>query len=116
MGLIVNSLKTIDAVVPQGCSEFRRRPHSAQKIALVLERAPKHLLQDLVSLVPKLVEHSEHSLAAYALIQQLQKPEAEISLREAASASSFHELDQKFKHLLHLTFITLHRYTMLLVS
>ncbi|XP_010474458.1 PREDICTED: uncharacterized protein LOC104753989 [Camelina sativa] len=82
LGLIVNSLKTLDAAVPQGCPEPRRRPNSAQKIALVLDRAPKHLQPDLVSLVPKLVEHSEHPLAAYALIERLQKPEAEPALRE----------------------------------
>ncbi|CAN6841711.1 unnamed protein product [Brassica oleracea] len=82
LGLIVNSLKTLDSAVPQGCPEPRRRPHSAQKIALVFDRAPKHLQSDLVSLVPKLVEHSEHPLAAYALIERLQKPDAEPALRE----------------------------------
>ncbi|KAJ4890624.1 TRAF-like family protein [Raphanus sativus] len=82
LGLIVNSLKTLDSAVPQGCPEPRRRPHSAQKIALVLNRAPKHLQPDLVSLIPKLVEHSEHPLAAYALIERLQTPEAEPALRE----------------------------------
>lgn len=81
----MNSLKTLDAAVPQGCPEPRRRPHSAQKIALVLDRAPKHLQPDLVSLVPKLVEHSEHPLAALALIERLQKPEAEPALREPVS-------------------------------
>ncbi|CAH2060983.1 unnamed protein product [Thlaspi arvense] len=81
LGLIVNSLKTLDSAVPQGCPEPRRRPHSAQKIALVLDRAPKHLQPDLVSLVPKLVEHSEHPVAAYALLERLQKPEAEPALR-----------------------------------
>ena len=85
LGLIVNSLKTLDSAVPQGCQDPRRRPHSAQKIALVLDRAPKHLQPDLVSLVPKLVEHSEHPLAAYALIERLQKPEAEPALREPVS-------------------------------
>jgi len=85
LGLIVNSLKTLDSAVPQGCPEPRRRPHSAQNIALVLDRAPKHLQSDLVSLVPKLVEHSEHPLAAYALIERLQKPEAEPALREPVS-------------------------------
>lgn len=81
LGLIVNSLRALDGAVPQGCPEPRRRPQSAQKIALVLDRAPKHLQSDLVALVPKLVEHSEHSLAAYALLDRLQKPDAEPSLR-----------------------------------
>ncbi|PRQ26713.1 putative ubiquitinyl hydrolase 1 [Rosa chinensis] len=81
LGLIVNSLRALDGAVPQGCPEPRRRPQSAQKIALVLDKAPKHLQPDLVSLVPKLVEHSEHPLAAFALIERLQKPDAELALR-----------------------------------
>ncbi|CAI0444276.1 unnamed protein product, partial [Linum tenue] len=81
LGLIVNSLRALDGAVPQGCPEPRRRPHSAQKIALVLDKAPKHLQPDLVALVPKLVEHSEHPLAASVLIERLQKPDAEPSLR-----------------------------------
>ncbi|XP_019082713.1 PREDICTED: uncharacterized protein LOC104705038, partial [Camelina sativa] len=80
--LIVNSLKTIDAAVPQGCPEATRRPDSTQKISLVLDRAPKHLQQDLVNLVPKLVENSYHPLAAYALIEWLHKPKVEPALRE----------------------------------
>ncbi|KAL3655838.1 hypothetical protein CASFOL_000234 [Castilleja foliolosa] len=81
LGLIVNSLRALDGAVPQGCPEPRRRPQSAQKIALVLDKAPKHLQPDLVALVPKLVEHSEHSLAACALMDRLQKPDAEPALR-----------------------------------
>ncbi|TKY74745.1 MATH domain and coiled-coil domain-containing protein [Spatholobus suberectus] len=81
LGLIVNSLRALDGAVPQGCPEPRRRPQSAQKIALVLDKAPKHLQADLVALVPKLVEQSEHPLAAYALLERLQKPDAEPALR-----------------------------------
>ncbi|GKV03246.1 hypothetical protein SLEP1_g15584 [Rubroshorea leprosula] len=81
LGLIVNSLRTLDGAVPQRCREQRRRPQSAQKIVLVLDKAPKHLQSDLVALVPKLVESSEHSLAAYALLERLQKPDAEPALR-----------------------------------
>ncbi|KAL1301091.1 hypothetical protein HN51_045724 [Arachis hypogaea] len=81
LGLIVNSLRALDGAVPQGCPEPRRRPQSAQKIALVLDKAPKHLQADLVALVPKLVELSEHPLAACALLERLQKPDAEPSLR-----------------------------------
>ncbi|KAK4748324.1 hypothetical protein SAY87_014910 [Trapa incisa] len=83
LGLIVNSLRALDGAVPQGCPEPRRRPQSAQKIALVLDKAPKHLHHDLVALVPKLVEHSEHSLAAHVLLEKIQKPHAEPSLRIA---------------------------------
>ncbi|XP_031377556.1 uncharacterized protein LOC116192981 isoform X2 [Punica granatum] len=81
LGLIVNSLRALDGAVPQGCPEPRRRPQSAQKIALVLDKAPKHLRRDLVTLVPKLVEHAEHPLAAHVLLQRIQKPDAEPSLR-----------------------------------
>ncbi|XP_074329147.1 uncharacterized protein LOC141666834 [Apium graveolens] len=81
LGLIVNSLRTLDGVVPQGCPEPRRRPQSAQKIALILDKAPKHLHSDLVALVPKLVEQSEHPLAACALLDRLQKADAEPALR-----------------------------------
>lgn len=81
LGLIVNSLRALDGAVPQGCPEPRRRPQSAQKISLVLDKAPKHLQPDLVALVPKLVEHSEHPLAADALIERLQKSDAEPALR-----------------------------------
>ncbi|CAI8599607.1 unnamed protein product [Vicia faba] len=81
LGLIVNSLRALDGAVPQGCPEPRRRPQSAQKIALVLDKAPKHLQADLVALVPKLVEQSEHPLAAHALLERLQQPDAEPSLR-----------------------------------
>ena len=79
LGLIVNSLRALDGAVPQGCPEPRRRPHSAQKIALVLEKAPKYLQIDLIALVPKLVDVSEHSLAADVLLDRLREPEAEPS-------------------------------------
>ncbi|CAA6670482.1 unnamed protein product [Spirodela intermedia] len=80
LGLIVNSLSALDSAVPQGCPEPRRRPQSVQKIALVLDKAPKHLQPDLVALVPKLVDNSEHSLAASVLIDCLQKPDKETEL------------------------------------
>lgn len=78
--MIVNSLRALDGVVPQGCPEPRRRPHSAQKVALVLDKAPKHLQPDIISLIPKLVEHSEHPLAACALLDRLEQPDAEPDL------------------------------------
>ncbi|CAM0945239.1 unnamed protein product [Alopecurus aequalis] len=79
--LIVNSLKALDCAVPHGCPEPRRRPKSVQKIAIVVEKAPKKLQPDLIALVPKLVDGSEHSLAACALLDHLQKADAEPSLR-----------------------------------
>lgn len=81
LGLIVNSLRALDNAVPQGCPEPRRRPQSVQKISLVLDKAPRHLQPDLIALVPKLVDHSEHQLAACALLDRLQKPDAEPLLR-----------------------------------
>ncbi|CAN6459650.1 unnamed protein product [Victoria cruziana] len=80
LGLIVNSLRELDGAIPHGCPEPRRRPQSAQKIALILDRAPKHLKPELIALTPKLVDYSEHPLAAYALLNHIQKPGAEPSL------------------------------------
>ncbi|XP_022941427.1 uncharacterized protein LOC111446723 isoform X2 [Cucurbita moschata] len=81
LGLIVNSLRALDGAVSRGCPEPKRRPQSAQKMSLVLDKAPKHLQSDLVALVPKLVEHSEHPLAAGVLLERLQQPGAEPALR-----------------------------------
>jgi len=81
LGLIVNSLRALEGAVPQGVPEPRRRPQSAQKIAVVLEKAPKHLQPDLIALVPKLVDLSEHSLVAYSLLERLQRPDSEPALR-----------------------------------
>lgn len=75
--MIVNSLRALDGVVSQGCQEPRRRPQSALKVALVLDKAPKHPQPDLSALIPKLVEHSEHSIAACALLDRYQKSDAE---------------------------------------
>ncbi|XP_042453940.1 uncharacterized protein LOC122038319 [Zingiber officinale] len=78
--LIVNSLNTLDSAVPQGCPEPRRHPQTVHKIILVLDKAPKHLQPDLIALVPKLVDPSEHSIAACALLDHLRKPDADDSL------------------------------------
>ncbi|GLJ26397.1 hypothetical protein SUGI_0508920 [Cryptomeria japonica] len=42
LGLITNSLRALDGAVPKGCPEPKRRPQSAQTIALILEGAPIH--------------------------------------------------------------------------
>ncbi|TVU29248.1 hypothetical protein EJB05_20806, partial [Eragrostis curvula] len=81
LGLIVNSLRALDSAVPHGCPEPRRRPQAVQKIALVLEKSPKQFQPDLIALVPKLIDGSEHSSAACALLDHLRKPDAEPSLR-----------------------------------
>lgn len=74
-------MKALDSAVPHGCPEPRKRPKSVQKIALVLEKAPKKLQPDFIALVPKLVDGSEHSLASCALLDHLEKADAEPSLR-----------------------------------
>ncbi|XP_051137065.1 uncharacterized protein LOC127255534 isoform X2 [Andrographis paniculata] len=81
LGLIVDSLRALDGAVPQGCPEPRRRPQSAQKTSLVLDKAPKHLQPDIVALVPKLVELSEHPIIACSLLDRLLKADAEPTLR-----------------------------------
>ncbi|KAI3442168.1 uncharacterized protein J3R85_001486 [Psidium guajava] len=81
IGLIINSLRALDGAVPQGCPEPRRRPQSAKKIALILDKAPKHLQCDLLALVPKVVEHSEYPIAAHYLLEMIQNPDAEPALR-----------------------------------
>jgi hypothetical protein len=47
LGLIVNSLRILEEVVPQGVPEPRCRPKSVQKISLVLDKVPKHSQPDL---------------------------------------------------------------------
>lgn len=84
--MIVISLRALDSAVPHGCPEPRKRPQAVRKIALVLEKAPKEFQKDLIELVPKLVDGSEHSLAACALLDHLQKPDVEPSLRLPVSS------------------------------
>jgi hypothetical protein len=69
----VNSLRTLEEVVPQGVPEPQCRPRSVQKISLVLDKVPKHLQPDLIALVPKLIDFSEYSWTAYALLEHLQR-------------------------------------------
>jgi hypothetical protein len=71
--IIVNSLRTLEEVVPQGVPEPQCRPKSVQKISLVLDKVPKHFQPDLMALVPKLIDFSHHSLIAYALLEHLQR-------------------------------------------
>ncbi len=69
----MNSLRTLEEVVPQGVPEPQCRPKSVQKISVVLDKVPKHLQPDLIALVPKLIDFSEHPLTAYALLEHLQR-------------------------------------------
>lgn len=75
--MIINSLKSLDDTVPQDFIEPRHRPPSVQKISEILDKSPKHIKKDLVSLLPKLVDRSEHPLAASALLDQLRKPDTD---------------------------------------
>ncbi|CAL5397179.1 unnamed protein product [Camellia sinensis] len=81
LSMIINSLKCLCDTVPQGCSKPKRWPVSVKKISHVLDKAPKQLQLDLITLVPKLVDHSDHSRAAYALIHQLSRPDADPELQ-----------------------------------
>ncbi|KAK9269009.1 hypothetical protein L1049_000777 [Liquidambar formosana] len=87
LGMIVNSLKPLNGPVPQGCQEPMQKPRSAEKIYLLLDKAPVHMQPDLVTLVSKLVDHSEHPVAACALLDRLQKPDAEPALRSPVLAT-----------------------------
>jgi len=48
---------------------------------VVLDKAPKHLQPDPIVLMPKLIDFSKHSLATYALLEHLQKPDVEPTLQ-----------------------------------
>eukprot|EP00898_Chlorokybus_atmophyticus_P004102 jgi/Chlat1/4693/Chrsp3S05628 len=76
LGLIVDSLRALDnGVAPMpsavGCSEPRRRPQSASKVAAILASAPTHLQRDIAALVPKLVDPLEHPAVAGALLERM---------------------------------------------
>ncbi len=76
----MNFLRTLEKAVPQGVHEPQCMPKSVQKILVVLNKTPKHLQLDLVMLVPKLIDISNHSLAAYAMLEHLQKPNVKPTL------------------------------------
>ncbi|XP_021276357.1 uncharacterized protein LOC110410806 isoform X2 [Herrania umbratica] len=81
LAFIFNSLKDLDDDVTQDPSEPSQRCQFVEKILILLDEAPKHLLPDLVSLLPKLAYWFEHKVVASALLDQLQKPCAESSMR-----------------------------------
>ncbi|XVF48034.1 hypothetical protein PTKIN_Ptkin03bG0158100 [Pterospermum kingtungense] len=78
---IVNSLKALDDAGTQDPSESSQGCQFVDKILILVEKAPKHLLPDLVSLLPKLAYHVEHKFVASALLDQLQTPGAESSMQ-----------------------------------
>ncbi|KAK6273252.1 hypothetical protein POUND7_010335 [Theobroma cacao] len=81
LAFIVNSLKDLDDDVTQDPSEPSRGCQFVEKILILLDEAPKHLLPDLVSLLPKLAYWFEHKVVASALLDQLLQPGAESSMR-----------------------------------
>ncbi|KAI7979584.1 hypothetical protein LOK49_Contig297G00002 [Camellia lanceoleosa] len=105
LSMIINSLKCLCDTVPQGCSKPKRWPVSVKKICHVLDKAPKQLQLDLITLVPKLVDHSDHSRAAYALIHQLSRPDADPEL-QIPVFSVINQLDLSSEVQEHVFFLT----------
>lgn len=81
LGFIVNSLKALDDAGTQDPSEPSQRHQFVEKILILVEEAPKHLLPDIVSLLPKLAYQVEHKFVARALLDQIQIPGAESSVQ-----------------------------------
>ncbi|OMO57699.1 TRAF-like protein [Corchorus olitorius] len=78
---IVNSLKALDDAVTQDPLVSSQGCQYLEKILVLLDEVPKHLLPDLVFLLPKLAYQCKHKVVATALLEQLQKPGAESSMR-----------------------------------
>lgn len=55
-----------------------------------MDRAPHHLLPDLIALAPKMVERDEHVAIAASLVGRLSSPETDLSLRLPLLASVSH--------------------------
>lgn len=75
LGLIVDSLRALEGAVGSSPSyhepSLHRRPHSARKMAVILQHAPPAFQSEIVALVPRLVEPAEHCEAAAFLLQRL---------------------------------------------
>ncbi|OMO81238.1 TRAF-like family protein [Corchorus capsularis] len=78
---IVNSLKALDDAVTQDPLVSSQGCQYLEKILVLLDEVPKHLLPDLVFLLPKLAYQCKHKVVATALLDQLQKPGVESSMR-----------------------------------
>ncbi|XVE71506.1 hypothetical protein DITRI_Ditri10aG0156300 [Diplodiscus trichospermus] len=81
LGFIINSLKAIDDAVTKDPSEPSQGFQFLDKVLVLLNEAPKLLLPDLVSLLLKLGYQFEQNVVACALLDQLQMPGAESSMR-----------------------------------
>ncbi|XP_052487922.1 uncharacterized protein LOC128031939 [Gossypium raimondii] len=79
--LIVKSLKALNDEVTQVTLEQSQECHFVQKVLAVLREAPKHLLPDLVSLLPKLACQFDHNVVGSAILCQLKETDADSSMR-----------------------------------
>ncbi|KAG4141021.1 hypothetical protein ERO13_D06G052600v2 [Gossypium hirsutum] len=79
--LIVKSLKALNDEVTQVTLEQSQECHFVQKVLAVLREAPKHLLPDLVSLLPKLACQFDHNVVGSAILCQLKETDADYSMR-----------------------------------
>ncbi|KAL7168455.1 hypothetical protein ACSBR2_038819 [Camellia fascicularis] len=105
LDMIFNSLKALDGTIPKGGLRPNQWLVSVQKISRALDRAPKHLQPDLVTLVPKLVDHSDNPLAASVLLDQLTKPDAdpEIQARVFDAISQLEFSSEVWEHVFFVT-------------
>ncbi|MBA0661566.1 hypothetical protein Goklo_005844 [Gossypium klotzschianum] len=79
--LIVKSWKALNDEVTQVTLEQSQECHFVQKVLAVLREAPKHLLPDLVSLLPKLACQFDHNVVGSAILCQLKETDADSSMR-----------------------------------
>ncbi|KAA3476879.1 TRAF-like family protein [Gossypium australe] len=79
--LIVQSLKALNDEVTQVTLEQSQECHFVQKVLAILREAPKHLLPDLVSLLPKLACQFDHNVVGSAILCQLKETDADSSMR-----------------------------------
>ncbi|TYH65591.1 hypothetical protein ES332_D06G066300v1 [Gossypium tomentosum] len=79
--LIVKSLKALNDEVTQVTLEQSQECHFVQQVLAVLREAPKHLLPDLVSLLPKLACQFDHNVVGSAILCQLKETDADYSMR-----------------------------------
>lgn len=80
--LILSLLKSLDSSVqgPQDSpTELKRHPRSViRKISTLLEKAPRHFIPDIISIIPKLVDPADHTYAASLVLSQVASPGYEL--------------------------------------
>ncbi|CAG9460218.1 unnamed protein product [Pedinophyceae sp. YPF-701] len=81
--LIIHSLRTLDTYAVQASQlplpPRAPRPPMAHRLASLLQSAPRSLLSDILLLVPKLVDASEHGQAARCLCEWLASGDHELA-------------------------------------